>query len=168
MEPAFEQLGVARDFAVNLGTALFGLREGNGSVQLKQLLLSGAAALLLLVHEGGALVVDDVTSLEGDANLATIRGRLRRFYDFSFKVQWSAKVGGRKYSGEIAYQDCSTDGDDWDEEAEARWKVPTKPSAEQRAALEPLFKHTARRSKSGLRAAIKAAVRAFEAEFDRR
>jgi hypothetical protein len=116
--------------------------------------------------EGGALVVDDVKSLEGDANLATIRGRLRRFYDFSFKVQWSAKVGGRKYSGEIAYQDCSTDGDDWDEEAEARWKVPTKPSAEQRAALEPLFKHTARRSKSGLRAAIKAAVRAFEAEFD--
>lgn len=54
MEPAFEQLGVARDFAVNLGTALFGLREGNGSVQLKQLLLSGAAALLLLVQRRDA------------------------------------------------------------------------------------------------------------------
>ena len=92
--------------------------------------------------EVGVLRVQEVRELKGDAQFAMVRGRERRFYDFAFKLRWGVKVEGRKYSGELAYEDVSTSNPDWDEEnCELSWKVPTRPTAAQRDAFGPLVAH---------------------------
>ena len=116
--------------------------------------------------DGAVLRVEDVRDVEGDAQFAMVRGRERRFYDFAFKIKWAVKVGGRKYGGELAYQDVSTSNPDWDvDNCEHRWTVPTKPTAAQRQAFAPLVTHNAMRSRNGLRATVVAAVQAFVVEL---
>ena len=104
--------------------------------------------------------------VEGDAQFAMVRGRERRFYDFAFKIKWAVKIEGRKYGGELAYQDVSTSNPDWDvDNCEHRWIVPKQPTTAQRQAFAPLVTQNATRSRNGLRATVITAVHAFVAEL---
>ena len=107
---------------------------------------------------GAEVSVTAVKDLEGDASMCVIRGSKRYIFDFSFTLEWEAVFSqlGKKVKGKLQYTDVDNDlGYD----VEIKWKKAAV--AEQKSKLNPLLG----KEGAGLRAAIRAKIDAFVAEF---
>jgi len=62
---------------------------------------------------GGAISVEEVEKVEGDASKPVIRGRMRHIFDLSFKVKfvfkWMDASGQKKASGSLSINDFTND-----------------------------------------------------------
>lgn len=93
--------------------------------------------------------VQEVKSVEGDAQITMMRGRRKHIYDFKVELDWTVRHGGRETSGNIIISDITGD-EEYEFQVEGARNLPTE---------------LLRLPDSGLQFALRAALSAFCVEF---
>ena len=108
--------------------------------------------------EGAVVKVVEVKNFEGDASVATVRGKRRFIYDFNFTVKWEVELEGHTVKGQLKFPDVALDCDG---EYESTYEI----DRECPPAARPLLDRFVKNDRESLKEEIVKAIGSFVEEF---